>query len=186
MLALVWSGALAAILMKLLGCAPKRISATIGLALGWVGAAASSQPLKLQLPGVRLVVASGLLYTAGAIVYMYVHAREGRSDETSARGSPCSDLPLGTGETVSGDPRDPHSCGSRIASCATWLRRTHRGDSILVDLDYVASGVCSAREAFEACRSPRNDRMGVGAGLDHVTLFNLLVEERGQTIAASP
>ena len=140
----------------------------------------------LQLPGVRLVVASGLLYTAGAIVYTHVHAREGRSDETSARGSPCSDLPLGTGETVSGDPRDPHSCGSRIASCATWLRRTHRGDSILVDLDYVASGVCSAREAFEACRSPRNDRMGVGAGLDHVTLFNLLVEERGQTIAASP
>jgi hemolysin III len=39
-------------------------------ALGWVGAAASSQLLKLQLPGVLLVVASGFLYTAGAIVYM--------------------------------------------------------------------------------------------------------------------
>ena len=70
-LALVWSGALAAILLKLLWVrAPKRLSATIGLALGWVGAAASSQLLKLQLPGVLLVAASGLLYTAGAIVYM--------------------------------------------------------------------------------------------------------------------
>ena len=70
-LALVWSGALAAILLKLLWVrAPKWLSAMIGLALGWVGAAASSQLLKLQLPGVLLVVASGLLYTAGAIVYM--------------------------------------------------------------------------------------------------------------------
>jgi hemolysin III len=70
-LALVWSGALAAILLKFLWVrAPKWLSATIGLALGWVGAAASSQLLKLQLPGVLLVVAGGLLYTAGAIVYM--------------------------------------------------------------------------------------------------------------------
>jgi hemolysin III len=70
-LALVWSGALAAILLKLLWVrAPKWLSATIGLALGWVGAAASSQLLKLHLPGALLVVASGLLYTAGAIVYM--------------------------------------------------------------------------------------------------------------------
>jgi len=186
MLALVWSGALAAILLKLLW-----VRAKADLGHNWPCARMGRRgclvaAAQAATAGVRLVVASGLLYTAGAIVYMYVHAREGRSDETSARGSPCSDLPLGTGETVSGDPRDPHSCGSRIASCATWLRRTHRGDSILVDLDYVASGVCSAREAFEACRSPRNDRMGVGAGLDHVTLFNLLVEERGQTIAASP
>jgi hemolysin III len=70
-LALVWSGALVAILLKLLWLrAPKWLSAAIGLALGWVGAAASSQLLKLQLPGVLLVVASGLLYTAGAVVYM--------------------------------------------------------------------------------------------------------------------
>ena len=70
-LALVWSGALAAILLKLFWVrAPKWLSAAIGLALGWVGAAASSQLLRLQLPGVLLVVASGLLYTAGAIVYM--------------------------------------------------------------------------------------------------------------------
>jgi hemolysin III len=70
-LALVWSGALAAILLKLLWVrAPKWLSATIGLALGWVGAAAFSQLLKLQLPGLLLVVAGGLLYSAGAIVYM--------------------------------------------------------------------------------------------------------------------
>jgi hemolysin III len=70
-LAIVWSGALLAILLKLLWVrAPKWLSAAIGLALGWVGAAASSQLLKLQLPGVLLVVSSGFLYTAGAIVYM--------------------------------------------------------------------------------------------------------------------
>src|SRR5690349_1007806 len=63
-LALVWSGALAAILLKLLWVrAPKWLSATIGLALGWVGAAASSQLLKLPLPGLLLVVAGGVLYS---------------------------------------------------------------------------------------------------------------------------
>lgn len=70
-LALVWSGALAGILLKLFWVrAPKWLSAAIGLALGWVGAAAFSQLLKLQLPGVLLVVAGGLLYTVGAIVYV--------------------------------------------------------------------------------------------------------------------
>ena len=69
-LAVVWSGALAAILLKLVwSSGPKWLSAAIGLALGWVGAAAFPQLLKLQLPGVMLVVAGGLLYTAGAIVY---------------------------------------------------------------------------------------------------------------------
>ncbi len=100
--------------------------------------------------------------------------------------TPSARLPPGTGETVGGDPPGPHSCDSRIASCATWLRRPHRGDSILVDLDHVAPGVCSTREASEACRSPRDDRMGVGAGLDHVTLFDLLVEEGGEAIPARP
>jgi hemolysin III len=70
-LALVWSGALAGILLKLFWVrAPKWLSAAIGLALGWVGAAAFSQLLKLQLAGVLLVIAGGLLYTAGAIVYV--------------------------------------------------------------------------------------------------------------------
>jgi hemolysin III len=70
-LALVWSGAFAAIVLKLLWVrAPKWLSGLIGLVLGWVGAAAFSQLLKLQLPGLLLVVAGGLLYTTGAIVYI--------------------------------------------------------------------------------------------------------------------
>jgi len=70
-LAIVWSGALGGILLKLFWVhAPKWVSATIGLALGWVGAAAFSQLLKLELPGLLLVIAGGLLYTVGAIVYV--------------------------------------------------------------------------------------------------------------------
>jgi len=70
MLTVVWSGALAAILLKLFWArAPKVLSAGIALGLGWAGAAAFPQLLKLQLPGLLLVVVGGLLYTAGAIVY---------------------------------------------------------------------------------------------------------------------
>jgi hemolysin III len=70
-LAVVWSGALVGILLKLFWVrAPKWLSAAIGLALGWVGAAAFSQLLKLQLPAVLLVIAGGLLYTVGAAVYV--------------------------------------------------------------------------------------------------------------------
>ena len=70
MLSVVWSGALTAILLNLLWVqAPKVLSAGIALGLGWAGAAAFPQLLKLQLPGLLLVVVGGLLYTAGAIVY---------------------------------------------------------------------------------------------------------------------
>jgi hemolysin III len=70
-LAVVWSGAFLGILLKLFWVrAPKWLSASIGLALGWVGAAAFSQLLKLQLPGVLLVIGGGVLYTVGAIVYI--------------------------------------------------------------------------------------------------------------------
>ena len=70
-LALVWGGALLGVLVKLFWySAPKWLSATIALTLGWVGAAAFSQLLKLELPGLLLVVAGGLLYTVGAIVYV--------------------------------------------------------------------------------------------------------------------
>jgi hemolysin III len=69
-LTIVWSGAAAAILLKL--CwpgTPKKVSAAIGLALGWVAAAAVSQLLKLPLAGLLLLVGGGLAYSAGAIVY---------------------------------------------------------------------------------------------------------------------
>jgi hemolysin III len=70
-LSVVWGGALTAILLKLFWYrTPKWLSASIALALGWVGAAAFSQLLKLELPGLLLVVAGGLLYSAGAIVYV--------------------------------------------------------------------------------------------------------------------
>ena len=69
-LSVVWTGAVGAILMKLFWVGmPKRLSAAIGIGLGWVAAVAFSQLLKLQLPGLLLVVTGGLLYTAGAIVY---------------------------------------------------------------------------------------------------------------------
>jgi len=69
-LSVVWGGALAAILLKLVWVrAPKSLSAAIALALGWVAAAAFTQLLKVPPAGLLLVVAGGLLYTAGAVVY---------------------------------------------------------------------------------------------------------------------
>ena len=69
-LAIVWSGAGAAILLKLFWVhSPKWLAALIALSLGWVAAAAISQLLKLQTEGLLLLVVGGLLYSAGAIVY---------------------------------------------------------------------------------------------------------------------
>jgi len=69
-LSVVWSGALVAILLKLFRPGlPKPVSAGIGLALGWVAVSAVSQLLKLPLTGLSLLVAGGLAYTVGAIVY---------------------------------------------------------------------------------------------------------------------
>jgi hemolysin III len=70
-LAVVWGGAFAAILLKVAWVgAPKWLAAAIGLAIGWSGAAAFSEFLAVPLPGLALVVAGGVLYTAGAIVYV--------------------------------------------------------------------------------------------------------------------
>ena len=69
---IVWTGAVGATLLKLFWFrAPKWLSAAIGVALGWVSAAAFSQLLKVPLPGLALVVAGGFLYTLGAVVYVY-------------------------------------------------------------------------------------------------------------------
>jgi hemolysin III len=69
-LAIVWSGALIAIVLKLFWVqAPKWLSAAIGLTLGWVAAAAFPQLLKLSIVAVVLVAAGGILYTAGAVIY---------------------------------------------------------------------------------------------------------------------
>jgi hemolysin III len=70
-LGVVWSGALIAIGLKLVWVGtPKWVSAAIAVTLGWIGAAAFPQLLKLQVAAVGLVVCGGLLYTAGAIVYV--------------------------------------------------------------------------------------------------------------------
>ena len=70
LLSVVWGGALLAILLKFVWVqTPKWLSATIGIGLGWVAAAAFPQLLKVQPLGVLLVIVGGLLYTAGAVVY---------------------------------------------------------------------------------------------------------------------
>lgn len=70
-LIIVWAGAAAAILLKFVWvAAPKWLAATIGLALGWVAVAALPQLAgRLHPAAVILLVAGGLAYTAGAIVY---------------------------------------------------------------------------------------------------------------------
>ncbi|HET6695971.1 MAG TPA: hemolysin III family protein [Gaiellaceae bacterium] len=70
-LSIVWGGALVAILLKFAWVgAPKWLAAAFGLAIGWTGVAAVSELLAVPLPGFVLVVAGGLFYTAGAIVYV--------------------------------------------------------------------------------------------------------------------
>jgi len=71
-LALVWTGVLVAVMLKLfwLG-APKKLSAGTALALGWTGVAASWQLLRLGAPGFTLLLAGGLLYSAGAVIYAF-------------------------------------------------------------------------------------------------------------------
>ena len=69
-LTIVWTGSLAAILLKLFRpTLPKKVSAAIGLALGWVVVAAVSQLLKLPVVALVLIGLGGLAYSLGAIVY---------------------------------------------------------------------------------------------------------------------
>jgi hemolysin III len=69
-LAIVWSGAAAAMLLKLAWIdSPKWLAAAIGIALGWVGVVAFPQLARIGTIGLALIVAGGVLYTAGSIVY---------------------------------------------------------------------------------------------------------------------
>jgi hemolysin III len=70
-LGVVWGGAAAAIVLKFAWVsAPKWLAAVIGIALGWVGVAALPQLARnTGAAAVALLVAGGLAYTAGAIVY---------------------------------------------------------------------------------------------------------------------
>jgi hemolysin III len=70
-LSIVWAGALAGIVFKFAWLdAPKWISAVIGVALGWVGVVVAPQLLHaIGVGALLLVLAGGLLYTLGALVY---------------------------------------------------------------------------------------------------------------------
>jgi hemolysin III len=70
-LTVVWAGAVAAIILKFAWvAAPKWLAAAIGLALGWVAVVALPQLVShLDPVAVALLVAGGLIYTAGAVVY---------------------------------------------------------------------------------------------------------------------
>jgi hemolysin III len=71
MLAIVWTGAGLAILLKFFWVsAPKRLSAAIALALGWASVVALPEMAgEIGAGGMILVVAGGLFYTLGGIVY---------------------------------------------------------------------------------------------------------------------
>jgi hemolysin III len=70
-LAVVWAGAAAAALFKLIWVgAPKWSAAAAGITLGWVGVAVLPQlATRLNPAAVALLLVGGLVYTAGAIVY---------------------------------------------------------------------------------------------------------------------
>jgi hemolysin III len=70
-LIVVWSGAGAGILMKLVWIdAPKWLIALTYVALGWVAVAAFPQLLdKVGITGTALIAIGGVLYSAGAIIY---------------------------------------------------------------------------------------------------------------------
>jgi hemolysin III len=72
-LVVVWAGALAGSVMKLVWIdAPKVLVAILYLALGWVAVAAFPTLLdELGITGTALVVVGGLLYTVGALVYAF-------------------------------------------------------------------------------------------------------------------
>jgi hemolysin III len=70
-LAIVWTGALAAAISKFCWvAAPRWFSALVGLALGWVGVSLLPQFAHREgIAPVILLAAGGLAYTAGAVVY---------------------------------------------------------------------------------------------------------------------
>ncbi len=88
-LAIVWTGAALAILMKLFWVrAPKWLSALAGLALGWAGVVAMPEiESEIGLTGLLFLAAGGLLYTVGGIIYAL--RRPNRCRECSATTS-CS------------------------------------------------------------------------------------------------
>lgn len=71
LLVVVWSGSIAAMLLKLLWYdAPRWLAAVVALALGWIGVLALPQVVAATGPvTASLLAAGGVLYSAGAVVY---------------------------------------------------------------------------------------------------------------------
>jgi len=72
-LGIVWGGATLAVLLRLVWRpAPKWATAVLGVALGWVGIVALPKIVAgIGWAGAALVLAGGLLYTLGALVYAF-------------------------------------------------------------------------------------------------------------------
>jgi hemolysin III len=71
-LTIVWTGVATAILLRVFWSAqPKKLSAAIGVTIGWVGVVSFSQLLKLPVAGLLLVVLGGVAYTLGAATYAF-------------------------------------------------------------------------------------------------------------------
>jgi hemolysin III len=70
-LIVVWSGALAGVVLQLCWVdAPRLLSAIVYIAMGWVALAAYPEMVdKVGITGTALVTAGGILYSAGAIIY---------------------------------------------------------------------------------------------------------------------
>ncbi len=70
-LVVIWGGALTAILLKFIWVdSPKWVAAGVGLALGWVAVVVLPQLVhRLQVSALTLLIAGGLLYSVGAVVY---------------------------------------------------------------------------------------------------------------------
>jgi hemolysin III len=70
-LAIAWAGAFGGVILQLVWTDhPKWASAAIGMALGWVGLVTLTQlPATIGWAAVGVLVASGAVYTAGAVIY---------------------------------------------------------------------------------------------------------------------
>lgn len=70
-LAIVWTGTACAVLLNILWTdVPKWLSAALGIALGWVAVVAVPQfAPRIGIGGLALVVAGGLAYTVGAVIF---------------------------------------------------------------------------------------------------------------------
>ncbi len=70
-LVVVWSGALSAVLLKLVWLdAPKWLAAAIAVGLGWMGVLAFPRILHAGVPEAMLLLVGGITYSLGALVYV--------------------------------------------------------------------------------------------------------------------